>query len=160
MAEIDEVTTLEELAVIISSALETAGIITTMSGGSAVAIYSENQYVSRDLDFVTSADAGILQGVMAPLGFVQSASRRFFEHPRALWLVEFPAGSLGFGSREMDHRAIPMLETAFGLLRIITPSLCVIDRLAAYLHWNDRQCWDQAVLVCRSHPVDWDDMAT
>ena len=59
----------------------------------------------------------------------------------------------------MDHRAIPKLETAFGFLRIISPSLCVLDRLAAYLHWNDRQCWDQAVLVCRNHPVDWDDMA-
>lgn len=160
MAEIDQATTLEELAVIISSALEAAGIIATLSGGSAVSIYSENHYVSHDLDFVTSADAGMLRGVMSPLGFVQSASRRLFEHPCTEWLVEFPAGPLGFGSRVMDHRAIPMLETPFGFLRIITPSLCVIDRLAAYLHWNDRQCWDQAVLVCRSHPVDWDDMAT
>ena len=70
MAEIDEATTLEELALIISSALETAGIIATLSGGSAVSIYSENQYVSHDLDFVTSADSGMLRGVMAPLGFV------------------------------------------------------------------------------------------
>jgi hypothetical protein len=36
----------------------------------------------------------------------------------------------------------------------------VIDRLAAYLPWNDRQCWDQAVLVCRSHDVDWDDITS
>jgi hypothetical protein len=160
MAEIDAATSLEELAVIISGALEAAGIIATLSGGGAVAIYSENQYVSRDLDFVTSADATNLQEIMAPLGFVQSASRRLFEHPLTEWLVEFPAGPLGFGSRVMDHNAIPLLETACGFLRIITPSLCVIDRLAAYLHWNDRQCWDQAVLVCRSHPVDWEDMAT
>lgn len=120
MAEIDQETTLEELAVIISGALEAAGIIATLSGGGAVAIYSENQYVSHDLDFVTSADARELQGVMAPLGFVPSSSKRLFEHPRTEWLVEFPAGPLGFGSKVMDHHAIPRLETAFGVLRIIT----------------------------------------
>ncbi|MBM5818253.1 MAG: hypothetical protein FJ083_17300 [Cyanobacteria bacterium K_Offshore_surface_m2_239] len=39
---------------------------------------------------------------------------------------------------------------------MITPTLCVIDRLAAYLYGFDRQCWDQAVMVCRSHLIDWD----
>lgn len=158
MAEINEATTLEELAVIISEALEAAGIIATLSGGGAVSIYSENQYMSHDLDFVTSADANRLLEVMAPLGFLQSSSKRLFQHPLTEWLVEFPAGPLGFGTRVVDHSAIPMLETTCGSLRIITPSQCVIDRLAAFHHWNDRQCWDQAVLVCRSHPVDWEDI--
>jgi hypothetical protein len=56
MAEIKATTTLKELAVIISEALEAAGIIATLSGGGAVSIYSDNQYMSHDLDFVTSAD--------------------------------------------------------------------------------------------------------
>ena len=97
------------------------------------------------MDFVTSADVRRLHDAIAPL---------------TAWLVEFAAGPLGFGAREVDHRAIPLLETPYGSLRIITTSLCVIDRLAAYLHWNDRQCWDQAVLVCRSHDVDWDDITS
>jgi len=160
MAEINGATTLEELAVMISEALEAAGIIATLSGGGAVSIYSKNQYMSHDLDFVTSADVRRLHDVIAPLGFCQSSSKRLFEHPLTAWLVEFPAGPLGFGAREVDHRAIPLLETPYGSLRIITTSLCVIDRLAAYLHWNDRQCWDQAVLVCRSHDVDWDDITS
>jgi hypothetical protein len=30
-----------------------------------------------------------------------------------------------------------------------------MDRLAAFCHWGDRQCWDQALLVVRCRPVDW-----
>ena len=32
-----------------------AGITATLSGGAAVAIYSDNKYESHDLDFVTAA---------------------------------------------------------------------------------------------------------
>lgn len=56
MVEITEATSIEELAVIISEALEAAGITATLSGGGAVSIYSKNRYMSHDLDFVTSAD--------------------------------------------------------------------------------------------------------
>jgi len=47
MAEISETTNIEELAVIISEALEAAGITATLSGGGAVSIYSKNQYMSH-----------------------------------------------------------------------------------------------------------------
>ncbi len=114
--------------------------------------------MSHDLDFVTSADSKSLLKAITPLGFAQGSAKRLYEHPRTEWLVEFPVGPLGFGERIVDQRSIDLLQTEYGALRVITPTLCVIDRLAAYHHWNDRQCWDQAVLVCRSHPVDWDDI--
>jgi hypothetical protein len=159
MVEITEATSIEELAVIISEALEAAGITATLSGGGAVSIYSKNQYMSHDLDFVTSADHKSLLKAIAPLGFAQGAGKRLYEHPRTKWLVEFPAGPLGFGERTVDHRSIGLLQTEYGALRVITPTLCVIDRLLAYHHWNDPQSWDQAILVCKSHPLDWDDIA-
>jgi hypothetical protein len=43
MAEITPDTSLEELATIISQALESAGILATLSGGSAVSIYTNNR---------------------------------------------------------------------------------------------------------------------
>jgi len=49
---INSKTSLQELAVIISTALERAGITATLSGGAAVSIYSDNAYLSADLDFV------------------------------------------------------------------------------------------------------------
>lgn len=48
-------TTLAELAAIVSQALEAAGIRATLSGGAAVSIYTDNEYQSLDLDFVTTA---------------------------------------------------------------------------------------------------------
>ena len=159
MATIDKSTSIEELAAIISQSLEEAGIIATLSGGGAVSIYSDNQYMSYDLDFVTSASSNELAVAIKPLGFSQGPSKRLFEHPLSDWLVEFPPGPLGFGSRTVDHHSISVLATAYGSLRVITPTLCVIDRLAAFLHWKDLQCWDQAVLVCRSRSVDWADLS-
>lgn len=53
--------------------------------------------MSHDLDFVTSADHKSLLKAIAPLGFTQGACKRLYEHPRTQWLVEFPAGPLGFG---------------------------------------------------------------
>ena len=52
---ITETTTLTELAAIVSDVLEREGIVATLSGGAAVSIYTDNRYVSEDLDFVTVA---------------------------------------------------------------------------------------------------------
>ena len=155
MPEITRSTSLQELAAIVSQTLERAGIIATLSGGSAVSIYSDNRYQSHDLDFVTSADPGRLGPVVARLGFIQTTSRRLYAHPQTDWLLEFPSGPLGFGHITVDARQLETLRTPWGPLRVITPTLCVMDRLAAFCHWRDRQCWAQALLVARSHPVDW-----
>ena len=37
------------------------------------------------------------------------------------------------------HEDVPALRTQFGPLRIITPTQCILDRLAAYYHFNDNQ---------------------
>jgi hypothetical protein len=60
MAEITSSTSLEQLAAIISQALEAAEILASLSGGAAVSIYTNNRYQSKDLDFVSSAAAGKL----------------------------------------------------------------------------------------------------
>jgi hypothetical protein len=41
-----------------------------------------------------------------------------------------------------------------GLLRLISPTDCIKDRLAAYYHWNDRQSLDQAILVALECEID------
>ena len=82
MPEITRSTSLQELAAIVSQTLERAGIIATLSGGSAVSIYSDNRYQSHDLDVVTSADPGRLGPVVATLGFVQTTSLRLYAHPQ------------------------------------------------------------------------------
>ena len=139
----------------ISQALEAAGVQATLSGGSAVSVYAMNEYESDDLDFVTSHGQAALRDAIGPLGFVPSLNRRQFEHPEIDWFVEFPPGPLAFGDTLVDHEDVPRLETQFGPLRIISPTLSVLDRLAAYYYYNDNQCWDQAAMVARHQAVDW-----
>lgn len=41
-------------------------------------------------------------------------------------------------------------------MRIVSPTQIVMDRLAAFVHWGDRQSFDQAVLVASSAGTDWE----
>ena len=46
------------------------------------------------------------------------------------------------------------LETESGVIQILTPTQCVMDRLAAFYHWTDPQSFEQAVSVAKSQDVD------
>lgn len=156
MTAITKETTLQELAVIVSSTLEEAEITAILSGGAAVSIYSDNAYESADLDFITSEGKKALQAAVKEIGFTSRDGSRMFEHPNTDWYVEFPAGPLGFGDAYVNAEDIPLLSTQYGELRIITPTLSVIDRLAAFWYHFDRQTWDQAIEVAKRHPIDWE----
>lgn len=157
--EIKRDTPAAEIAVRVSQALEAAGIKATLSGGGAVSIYTRNEYESKDLDFVTSERREHLLAALAPLGFVLASDRRHFSHPRTDIFLEFPAAPLQFGNRVLQHDDVPRLDTQWGPLRVVTPTLCVMDRLVAFWHWHDRQSWDQAVLVAKHHHVDYNTLS-
>lgn len=147
-----------KLAALVSQTLEAAGIKATLSGGGAVSTYTDNAYKSKDLDFVTSERRDKLSAALEPLGFTLASDRRHFMHPDTDLFLEFPAAPLEFGGRIVQHDDIPKLDTPWGPLRVITPTMCVMDRLAAYWHWSDRQSWDQAVVVVSHRAVDYDEL--
>lgn len=152
-------TTAAELATVVSSALESAGIVATLSGGGAVSIYTDNRYQSEDLDFVTTALLEELRPVLEALGFAHTGSPRLsvFEHPEARWYLEFPPAPLSFGTTLVDASLATTLETPAGVLRIISPTQCVMDRLIAAASWQDPQSLHQAILVAESQAanIDW-----
>ena len=154
--EISKSTSLEELAVLISTTLSEADIVATLSGGAAVSIYSDNAYESADLDFVTSEGKRQLTAAVGELGFKPYKNSRLYEQPNSDWLLEFPPGPLGFGDTMVDAEDIPLLDTAYGPLRVITPTLSIMDRLAAYWYHFDSQTWDQAIEVARRQDIDWE----
>jgi hypothetical protein len=151
---IHEDLTLVEIAAIVSDALTTAGITAVLSGGGVVTIYSENEYQSDDLDFISPADSQRLAETMAELGF--SKQGRNFEHPNTYYLVEFPPSPLMIGEQYVDYRECTVQKVGELELHILTPTLCVMDRLAGFYHWSDRQNLDQAVMVAKRHPIDLD----
>ena len=161
-ARITEQSSVEEVAAIVSDALEGAGITATLSGGSAVTIYSNNAYLSRDLDFVTSAMVDDLKPVLERLGFEHAGVSRLsqFSHPRVEWYVEFPPSPLTFGNLHVNPEDCAVIELPVGKLRIITPTQSVMDRLAAAYAWKDAQSRDQAIMVAVNQDIDWESLRT
>jgi hypothetical protein len=159
---ITDKTTMTELAALVSEALEAAGIVATLSGGSAVSAYTENRYESEDLDFVTTALLEELEPVLGPLGFVHTGGPRLsvFEHPATRWYLEFPPAPLSFGSTYVDVANCAVLSTPAGHGRIITPTHSVMDRLIAAASWQDAPSLQQALLVAthQSDSIDWDEI--
>ncbi|MFZ5453503.1 MAG: hypothetical protein ACOZF2_16715 [Thermodesulfobacteriota bacterium] len=70
--------------------------------------------------------------------------------------LEFPPGPPSVGKEPIKE--VEVLRFSTGELRIISPTDCVKDRLAAYYHWGDRQSLEQAVLVAKDNQVDLDEL--
>lgn len=148
--DIHEDSPLAEVATIVCSRLEADGISVVLSGGAAVSIYSENEYESYDLDFIPTGLARRVDRTMVALGFARK--QRHWVHPRSRYWVEFPAGPVAIGEEVIHDFAA--LRGPAGVLRILHPTECVMDRLTWYFHDADRQCLEQALQVARRHPVD------
>ena len=151
MKPVSDMTRLE-LAAFVAAEFRRRKISVVLSGGSVVSIYSSERYVSMDLDFVNVgfAKRPLIREAMESLGFTEE--NRYFRHPDNKLLVEFPPGPLGVG--EEPVKQIDEITTVTGIVRIISPTDCVKDRLAWFYHDNDAQCLEQAVLVAESNSVD------
>ena len=141
-----------ELAAAVCTHLKKHGILSVLSGGACVTIYSKNQYQSNDLVFIETGetDRKTLKRILAELGFFEE--RRYFRHKDTEYFLEFPAGPLAIGSERVAHIHEMMFET--GQLSLLSPTDCVKDRLAAYYHWNDLQALEQAKMVAQNHQID------
>jgi len=141
-----------EIGAFVQSHLRRKDIDVVLSGGSTVSIYSSNKYVSQDLDLINvySAKRRLIREAMQEIGFQEKG--RYFKHPESQFIVEFPAGPLAVGTEPVKQ--IDEIKFSTGILRLISPTDCVKDRLAAYYHWGDRQCLAQAILVARENKVD------
>lgn len=145
-----------ELGAYVQSHLGAIGIDVVLSGGAVVAIYTSGKYVSPDLDLVNrySVKRSAIKSAMEELGFQEVG--RHFEHPDSEFFVEFPPGPLSLGEEYINR--IDEIEKETGILRVISPTDCVKDRLAWYYHYGDRQCLSQAILVSNENRIDIDEI--
>jgi hypothetical protein len=120
------------------------------SGGAVVSIYTANEYESKDLDFVSSADMKKIEKALAEIGF-HKKSGRHFTHVETDLFVEFPKPPLAIGNLPIKEWAVQ--NNKAGKLMLLLPTHSVMDRLAAFFHWNDKQGLDQAVMIARRHPI-------
>jgi len=151
MKPVKEMTQIE-VAAFVQSHLKDQGIRVVLSGGAAVAYYSKNCYTSADVDLVNVyvVQRVRIQAAMNEIGFLEMG--RYFKHSDSLFIVEFPPGPLTVGVEPVLE--VQEVELTTGILRIISPTDSIKDRLAAYFHWGDEQCLHQAVLIRNTVEVD------
>ncbi|MBM9502885.1 hypothetical protein JWG44_21775 [Leptospira sp. 201903071] len=144
-ANVDE----EELWKFVGWHLANKGIQSVLVGGAVVAIYSRGAYRSGDIDLVEPliSKASEIKSVMEELGFYKIT--RHYVHPKCNHLfIEFLSAPVSIGD---DYKIIPDEKEIEGkILKIFSPTDCIKDRLSSYIHFNARECLDQALLVARS----------
>lgn len=128
-------TTLDQLAFIVCTALETDGTTAILSGGGADTVYAPDAYQSRDLDFIFEYWSATGTPSVTPLlnlGFVLNGQS--YTHPMTHYTVDFPVGPLAIGIEKVV--SWDTLRRGHQVLHILSPTDCVRDRLAWFLFNN------------------------
>ena len=150
--------TLVDVAFAVCTALDRAGTIAVLTGGSAATYYVPERYQSLDADFVLRIvpQRRVLDGAMASIGYVLAPSG-MYEHSDIAFTVEFPRGPMAIG-RDII-RAWVTERRGDELLYINTITDCVRDRFMHFWAWNDRSALDVALAVASRHRHTFDAVA-
>ena len=86
-----------EFAAYVASTLQAEGIEVVLSGGTCVSFYTDDRFVSVDIDLINTdfAKRNLIRKIMNQAGFHEK--NRYFVHPDSEFYVEFPAGPLTVG---------------------------------------------------------------
>ena len=144
--------TLTDVAFAVCTALDSAGFIVVLTGGSAATFYAPDAYQSLDLDFVVTLAGDAGEQALLSLGYVRKSD--FYKHPSSPYPLEFPPGPLAVGDD-----LITRWETAKRpgeILYVLSPTDSCRDRLASFLFWNDFSGLEQALAVVRARPMEVD----
>lgn len=142
---------IKDLAALVSEKLNENGIDALIVGGACVSIYTENKYLSSDIDFISHTALKDISKALAELGFKRESSRHF-EKKGCPFFIEFVSPPAAIGNEPI--RSTKTIRTRFGKIMLLTPADSVKDRLAAYYHWNDQQALEQAVMVAKAQRVN------
>ncbi|HTB21931.1 MAG TPA: hypothetical protein VK914_04405 [bacterium] len=131
--------------------LQKRGIEAALVGGACVSIYTDNAYESFDLDFVSHEPRKKIKAALEQIEFKETEGRHF-DHPDCEYYAEFVPPPVSIGQETV--KKLGHLKTPYGILPLLTPTDCVKDRLAAYIHWKDHQAFKQALGVAQRHKID------
>ena len=151
MKSIHKEMSVQEVAVVVANRLESQGIWAVLVGGSCVTIYSKNQFMSYDLDFVSYDPLSKIKEALGELGFVYD-KKKYFVHPECAYFLDFLTPPVAIGNEPVS--TFSTMVSPLGELQLLTPTDCVKDRLAAFYHWGDLQSLDQAVCVAKEQKVE------
>jgi hypothetical protein len=140
----------KDLAGLIFQNFKDDGIEAILVGGSCVTIYSNNRYMSSDLDYVTYETLDKVEKSLKKIGFIKDG--KYFVHPHCALYIDFVAEPVAIGDEIIQE--FGEIKSRYGVFKLLTVADCVKDRLISFYHWNDRQGLNQAIEVCLAHNVD------
>jgi hypothetical protein len=91
---------LVDVAFAVSTALDQAGIVAVLTGGSAATYHAPDAVQSLDLDFVITMHANAGEPALTALGYSRTGD--YYQHHDSPFSLEFPPGPLGVGSDLID----------------------------------------------------------
>jgi hypothetical protein len=136
---------LENLAGLVSNKLKEHNIDSVLVGGACVSIYTHNRYQSYDLDYVTHESLKSVATALDELNFQRNGN--MFTHKNCKFFIEFVSPPVAIGEEPVHNFSTH--TTHLGVIKMLTATDSVKDRLASYYHWNDLQSLEQAVLICK-----------
>ena len=143
----------KEFAAAVVGQLKKHNISCVLVGGACVSIYTDEKHASHDLDFISPYSHEAIAKALAELGFQKEG--RYFTHPQTKLYVEFPSGPIAIGN-QLPVKPEGQMKVKNTIVTMFSPTQCVMDRLAAWFHWNDRRSLIHALWVCEKHPVSLD----
>lgn len=145
-------TSIIELAAIVAEHLHQHEIEVVLVGGLAVEIYSENLYLTKDIDMVNTnyKKPQDVHQAMGELGFHKQG--RVYVNETTDITIEFPPGPLSVGDEIIKRTSVVQVMNAS--IPILEVEDVIKDRLAAYFHWQDNQSLIQAMAMLIKHNIE------
>jgi hypothetical protein len=141
---------ISDLAAVVNNKFAEHKMKTVLVGGACVSIYSNNRYLSYDLDFVTFEHSEKIKKALSELKFLPKG--KYFARHDCQFFIEFVSPPVAIGKELIDK--FEALDTPFGHVLLLTPTDCVKDRLASFFHWHDTQALEQAIMVFQDQEIN------
>jgi len=134
---------------VITQAVADLGVRPIVVGGSAVELYTLQDYATHDVDVVMPVSPEIA-AVLEKLGFRREG--RYWVHQDTDVLLELPSASL---AGDLDR--VARVEIDDMCVYVIGIEDLVIDRLNACKHWQSQEdCrWAERLVDIHSRTLDW-----
>ncbi|KXS49578.1 DUF6036 family nucleotidyltransferase [Halanaerobium congolense] len=141
------------IAVLTSAIKENLNLTPVVVGGQAVEFYTGGGYATMDVDMVCETSTKKIGEILEKLGFYRDNKYWILDSNKLDLAVETPSGPLAGADDKLMELEIGQHTAYFiGIEDII------IDRLNAYVHWNEKwqEEWILGMMVTNYEDIDWE----
>jgi hypothetical protein len=138
-------------AAIITKLLETEQVRPIIVGGFSLAIYTDESYTTRDIDFVVS-EKNKIDIVLKQLGFKRGNQN--YIHEKNEIVIDLPGEKLAGSLDKINKVIVDDFEDLY--VYVISCEDIIMDRLRAYLYWKEdiSKEWGMQMLAIHEKSLD------